>query len=67
VDTVLERKVPGPYHYYSAYPRETVRTVGAALALRRSFERFQRETRDLEADEFAERWRVFLTQEQHNL
>lgn len=64
---VLDRALRGPYHYYSAYPHGTVRTVRSALALVESFERFRRDAADLDAEEFAVAWRGFLTREQRNL
>ncbi|HLM08536.1 MAG TPA: hypothetical protein VK307_02415 [Thermoleophilaceae bacterium] len=64
---VLGHAVDGPYHYYSAYPGGTVRTVRAALGLRRSFERFRQDTAGLDAEEFARAWSDFLTAEQHRL
>jgi hypothetical protein len=67
VDYVLEHAAPEPYHYYSRYPTGTVRTVRSALELKASFERFRRETTQLEPDAFAEAWRQFLTREQRNL
>lgn len=67
VDYVLKHAVDGPFHYYSAYPTGTVRTVRSALELGESFERFQREAADLDPDAFAEAWRGFLTREQRNL
>jgi hypothetical protein len=67
VHYVLDHAVRGPFHYYSAYPHGTVRTVRSALALADSFERFRRDAADLDADRFAEAWRDFLTREQRNL
>jgi hypothetical protein len=67
VDYVLDHAVKGPYHYYSAYPTGTVRTVRSALELEESFGRFQRDAAGLDADAFAEAWREFLTREQCNL
>jgi hypothetical protein len=64
---VLEHAIDEPYHYYCRYPTATVRTVGAALRLRESFERFRRESQDLEPDEFAAAWRRFLTDAQQDL
>jgi hypothetical protein len=64
---VLDHAVDGPYHYYARYPTATVRTVRSALALRESFERFEREAAKLDADGFARAWRDFLTREQGNL
>ena len=64
---VLEHAVAEPYHYYSRYPTATVRTVRSALRLRRSFERFRRETAELGPEAFAAAWRRFLTDEQRNL
>jgi hypothetical protein len=64
---VLDHAVNGSYHYYSAYPTGTVRTVRSALELEESFERFRRSAADLDADAFAEAWREFLTREQRNL
>jgi hypothetical protein len=64
---VLDHDVSGPYHYYSAYPHGTVRTVRSALALADSFERLRREAADLDAHHFAEAWHEFLTREQRNL
>jgi hypothetical protein len=49
------------------YPTGTVRTVRSALALRESFERFEREAANLDAEVFARAWRDFLTKEQRNL
>jgi hypothetical protein len=66
-DYVLDHAVPGRYHYYSAYPGGTVRTVRSALALTDSFESFRSRAGDLDADEFAAAWREFLTREQRNL
>lgn len=67
VKYVLDHAVKGPFHYYSAYPTGTVRTVRSALALADSFERFRRDAADLDADHFAEAWQEFLTREQRNL
>jgi hypothetical protein len=64
---VLAHDIEGPYHYYSAYPHGTVRTVGSALAVADSFERLRRDAADLDADQFAKAWEKFLTREQHNL
>jgi hypothetical protein len=64
---VLDRAVPGGYHYYSAYPSGTVRTVQSALALRQAFDRFEREAADLPPDEFAAAWTAFLTSQQLDL
>jgi hypothetical protein len=64
---VLNHAVSGPYHYYSAYPHGTVRTVRSALALADSFERLRRDAADMDADRFAEAWHEFLTLEQRNL
>jgi hypothetical protein len=64
---VLDHAVKGPFHYYSAYPTGTVRTVRSALALAESFERFRRDAADLGPEEFAQAWREFLSQEQRNL
>ena len=64
---VLGRAVPGHYHYYSAYPHGTVRTVRSALALGQSFERFRREAAGLDAARFERAWQEFLTREQRNL
>jgi hypothetical protein len=64
---VLKHAIAEPYHYYCRYPTATVRTVGASLHLRESFERFRRETSELEPEEFAAAWRQFLTVEQRNL
>jgi hypothetical protein len=64
---VLDHAVVGPVHYYARYPTGTVRTVRSALALRESFERFEREAADLDAEGFARAWRDFLTKEQRNL
>ena len=67
VKYVLDHAVEGPFHYYSAYPTGTVRTVRSALELGQSFERFRREAADLDSDAFAGAWREFLTREQFNL
>jgi hypothetical protein len=67
VKYVLDHAVNGSFHYYSAYPTGTVRTVRSALELEESFERFRRSAEDLDADAFAEAWREFLTREQRNL
>ena len=67
VKYVLDHAVNGSYHYYSAYPTGTVRTVRSALELEESFERFRRGAADLDAAAFAEAWREFLTREQRNL
>jgi hypothetical protein len=64
---VLEHAVNEPYHYYAAYPTATVRTVRAALRLRRSFAEFERRAAGLGPDELADAWREFLTREQPNL
>lgn len=67
VKYVLDHAVGGRYHYYSAYPHGTVKTVRSALALEERFERFRRYAAGLDANEFAEAWREFLTREQRNL
>jgi hypothetical protein len=67
VEYVLNHAIDEPYHYYSAYPTGTVRTVRSALELEESFERFRRDAADLDVDDFAEEWREFLTREQRNL
>lgn len=67
VKYVLDHAIDGPFHYYSAYPTGTVRTVRSALELEPSFERFRGDAEGLDADEFAEAWRGFLTREQRNL
>jgi hypothetical protein len=67
VDYVMRHALDGPFHYYSAYPTGTVRTVGAALALEESFGRFRSEAAGLDAEAFAEAWREFLTREQRKL
>jgi hypothetical protein len=67
VKFVLQHAVPGQYHYYSAYPHGTVRTVRSALALEGSFERFRNQVAELDAYEFEDAWRQFLTREQRNL
>jgi len=67
VEYVMDQRVKATLHYYSAYPTGTVRTVRSALALEESFERFRRGVAGLDADEFAEAWREFLTREQRNL
>ena len=64
---VLKHAIAEPYHYYCRYPTATVRTVGAALHLRESFECFRRETSELEPEGFAAAWRQFLTAEQRSL
>jgi hypothetical protein len=67
VNYVLGRAERGPSHSYCAYPHGTVRTVRSALVLRESFERFRRDAAALDDQEFAKRWRKFLTTEQRNL
>lgn len=67
VEYVLAHAVKGSYHYFSAYPTGTVRTVRAALELEQSFERFRRDAAQLDADAFADAWSEFLTREQGNL
>jgi hypothetical protein len=67
VDYVLDHAVGGSYHYYSAYPHGTVKTVRSALALEESFARFRRHAAGLDAHEFTKAWQEFLTREQHNL
>jgi hypothetical protein len=67
VNYVFDHAVPGPYHYYAAYPGGSVRTIRSALALVESFERFRGRAERLDANEFAEAWGEFLTQEQLNL
>ena len=67
VSYVLDHAVHEPYHYYARDPTGTVRTVGAALALGESFDRFRNEASGLDPDAFARAWREFLTREQHNL
>jgi hypothetical protein len=67
VKYVLDRAVRGPFHYYSAYPTGTVRTVRSALELGPSFERFRSDVADLDAEAFAAAWHAFLTREQRNL
>lgn len=67
VDYVIGRQVPGPYHYYAAYPYGRVRTARAALKLADAFEQFAGEAGQLEPEEFAARWTVFLSEQQDNL
>jgi hypothetical protein len=67
VDYVLAHALKGRFHYYSAYPTGTVRTVRSALELERSFRRFRSDAAELDADAFAEAWHEFLTREQRNL
>jgi hypothetical protein len=67
VEYVLDHAVHEAYHYHARYPTGTVRTVGAALRLEESFERFRHDTKDLGPEAFAAAWREFLTSEQHNL
>jgi hypothetical protein len=67
VDYVMRHALDEPFHYYCPYPSGTVRTVRAGFELAESFERFRREAAGLDAEQFAEAWRQFLTREQHNL
>jgi hypothetical protein len=49
-------------HFYSAYPDTTTTDVGRALKVARAFDRLRRETADPAPEEFARRWRAFLTE-----
>jgi hypothetical protein len=51
-------------HFYSAYTRTTATDAGRALDVAKGFERLQRETAGCTPEEFAERWRGFLTEVQ---
>jgi hypothetical protein len=49
-------------HFYSAYPDTTATDVGRALRVDRALDRLRRETADADPEEFARRWRGFLTE-----
>jgi hypothetical protein len=67
VDYVLDHAVDGPFHYYSAYPTGTVRTVRSALELEKAFGRLRSDAEGLDARALLEAWREFLTRQQRNL
>jgi hypothetical protein len=67
VDYVVGRQLPGPYHYYAAYPYARVRTARASLELAEAFDQFTSQAAELEPEEFAARWTLFLSEQQHNL
>jgi hypothetical protein len=48
-------------HFYSAYPKATATDVGRALKVAEELERLQLDTDGCTPDEFARRWRAFLT------
>jgi hypothetical protein len=48
-------------HFYSAYPRTTATDVSRALEVAEAFERLQADTEGCKPEEFARRWRSFLT------
>ena len=64
---VLEHAIDEPCHYYCRYPGATVRGVSAAQGVKKSFERFRRESAELGPDDFAAAWRRFLSDQQGNL
>jgi hypothetical protein len=49
-------------HFYSAYPDTTTTDVGHALKVAGAFDRLRDETREVGPEEFARRWRGFLTE-----
>jgi hypothetical protein len=50
-----------PVYYYSAYPEETTKTIGAALELRERFEAFAPRVESLSAERFAAEYDEFVT------
>jgi hypothetical protein len=48
-------------HFYSAYPQTTATDVGRALTVAEAFARLQSDTEGCAPEEFAKRWRGFLT------
>ena len=54
-------------HFYSAYPRTTATDVGRALNVERELELLKEETDNVSAEEFARRWRGFLTAVERDL
>jgi hypothetical protein len=64
---VIDQAIKAPEHYYSAYPRGTVRSVRAALELEPRFQAFFNQTTGMGEMEFAAAWQRFLTREQRNL
>jgi hypothetical protein len=49
-------------HFYSAYPRTSATDVARALKVARAFEEFRRDAHGSTDEEFARRWRGFLTE-----
>jgi hypothetical protein len=54
-------------HYYSAYPAATTTEVLSGLELKRRFEAFVGETKDMGAEEFSSAYERFLTDVQRHL
>jgi hypothetical protein len=48
-------------HFYCAYPKATATDVGRALKVAEELERLQLDTAGCTPEEFAQRWRAFLT------
>jgi hypothetical protein len=48
-------------HFYSAYPKATATDIGRALKVAEELERLQLDTAGCTPEEFARRWRDFLT------
>ena len=67
VHYVIEQAVKAEPHYYSAYPRGTVRSIRAALNLEPGFEELREQAKLMNDVEFAAAWQRFLTREQRNL
>ena len=67
VHYVTKQAVDAPQHYYSAYPRGTVRSVRAALELELRFRAFHKRAVGMDEVDFAAAWQRFLTREQRNL
>jgi hypothetical protein len=51
-------------HYYSAYPHATVTMVTSALQVAEHLATFTEQTRGMDAEQFAARWREFITEVQ---
>jgi hypothetical protein len=49
-------------HFYSAYPKTTATDVGRALTVAEAVARLKQDTVDATPEEFARRWRGFLTE-----
>jgi hypothetical protein len=54
-------------HYYSAYPGASTTNIRSALELKRQFDAFQKETRQMPPEEFQKHYRALLTRVQRCL